>query len=276
MLQLGALGEEESLAMKIVAGHLDQLEGKRYDRIARDLDVTVEQVVAAAGTISGLEPKPGRNFGEGDVRYITPDVFVQKVGDEYVIILNEEGLPRLRVSQFYRSVLGSDGTSEAKRYIQEKMRAAAWLIKSIQQRQRTLSLVTASIVKFQRDFLDHGVSALKPMVLKDVAMDIGMHESTVSRATANKYVHTAQGIFELKYFFTSSLRAGDGSDEFSAESVKERIRDIIGKESPKSPLSDQQIAEMLGKENVDIARRTVAKYREMMGILPSSKRRQVF
>ncbi len=276
MLQLVALGEGESLAMKIVAGHLDQLEGKRYDRIARDLDVTVEQVVAAAGTISGLEPKPGRNFGEGDVRYITPDVFVQKVGDEYVIILNEEGLPRLRVSQFYRSVLGSDGTSEAKRYIQEKMRAAAWLIKSIQQRQRTLSLVTASIVKFQRDFLDHGVSALKPMVLKDVAMDIGMHESTVSRATANKYVHTAQGIFELKYFFTSSLRAGDGSDEFSAESVKERIRDIIGKESPKSPLSDQQIAEMLGKENVDIARRTVAKYREMMGILPSSKRRQVF
>jgi RNA polymerase sigma-54 factor len=156
------------------------------------------------------------------------------------------------------------------------MRAAAWLIKSIQQRQRTLSLVTASIVKFQRDFLDHGVSALKPMVLKDVAMDIGMHESTVSRATANKYVHTPQGIFELKYFFTSSLRAGDGSDEFSAESVKERIREIVGKESAKNPLSDQQIAEMLGKENVDIARRTVAKYREMMGILPSSKRRQVF
>jgi len=268
--------ESDSLAALIVREHLDLLEGKRYDKIARELNVSVEDVVAAATVIAGLEPKPGRNFGEGDVRYITPDVFVQKVGEEYVVILNEEGLPRLRVSQFYRSVLGADGTSDAKRYVQEKMRAAAWLIKSIQQRQRTLSLVTASIVKFQRDFLDFGVSALKPMVLKDVAMDIGMHESTVSRATANKYVHTAQGIFELKYFFTSSLRAGDGSDEFSAESVKERIREIIGKESPKNPLSDQQIAEMLGKENVDIARRTVAKYREMMGILPSSKRRQVF
>jgi RNA polymerase sigma-54 factor len=276
LLQLRHDGEVDTLAAQIVSDHLDLLEGKRYDKIARELNVSVEDVVVAANIISGLEPKPGRNFGEGDVRYITPDVFVQKVGDEYVVILNEEGLPRLRVSQFYRSVLGSDGTSDAKRYIQEKMRAAAWLIKSIQQRQRTLSLVTASIVKFQRDFLDHGVSALKPMVLKDVAMDIGMHESTVSRATANKYVHTAQGIFELKYFFTSSLRAGDGSDEFSAESVKERIREIIGKESPKNPLSDQQIAEMLGKENIDIARRTVAKYREMMGILPSSKRRQVF
>lgn len=276
LLQLRHDGEDQSLAASIVRDHLDLLEGKRYDKIARELNVTVEEVVAAANVIAGLEPKPGRNFGDGDTRYITPDVFVQKVGDEYVVILNEEGLPRLRVSQFYRSVLGADGTSDAKRYIQEKMRAAAWLIKSIQQRQRTLSLVTASIVKFQRDFLDHGVSALKPMVLKDVAMDIGMHESTVSRATANKYVHTAQGIFELKYFFTSSLRAGDGSDEFSAESVKERIREIISKESPKNPLSDQQIAEMLGKENVDIARRTVAKYREMMGILPSSKRRQVF
>ena len=155
------------------------------------------------------------------------------------------------------------------------MRSAAWLIKSIHQRQRTLSLVAQSIVRFQREFFEHGVAHLKPLVLKNVAEDIGMHESTVSRATANKYVHTPQGTFELKYFFTSSLQGADG-DEVSAESVKERIREIIEAEDPKRPLSDQHIAGMLAAENVAIARRTVAKYREMMGILPSSKRRQAF
>jgi RNA polymerase sigma-54 factor len=171
-------------------------------------------------------------------------------------------------------MLGHNGSPEAKGYIQEKMRAAAWLIKSIHQRQRTLYMVTTSIAKFQRDFLDRGVSQLRPLVLKDVANDIGMHESTVSRATAGKYVHTPQGTFELKYFFTSSLRSGHG-EEVSAESVKERIRTIIAKEDGRRPLSDQYIAELLAKETIDIARRTVAKYREQMGILPSSRRKQV-
>jgi len=275
VLQLRAQGQQDSLLGMIVRDHLDLLEGRRFDKIAKELNVTVDEVVAAAGTISTLEPKPGRNFGEGDVRYITPDVFVHKLGDDYVVTLNDEGLPRLRVSSYYRQVLNGAGGSEAKKYIQEKMRAAAWLIKSIQQRQSTLFKVTSSIVKFQRDFLDKGIAHLKPLVLKDVALDIEMHESTVSRATANKYVHTAQGIFELKYFFTSSLKSGDG-DEVSAESVKDRIRAIIGEEDSREPLSDQRIAQMLAKENVDIARRTVAKYREMMGILPSSKRRQVY
>jgi len=276
LLQLQAKGHGDSLAARIVRDYLDLLEGKRYDKLSRELGATLEEVAAAANAISSLEPKPGRNFGEGDTRYITPDVFVQKVGDDYVIVLNEEGLPRLRVSQFYRRMLSTEGNTEARRFIQEKMRAAAWLIKSIQQRQRTLYLVTASIVKFQREFLDRGVAYLKPLVLKDVAMDIGMHESTVSRATANKYVHTPQGLFELKYFFTSSLRANDGTEDVSAESVKERIREIIASEDHRHPLSDQQIADILAKENVEIARRTVAKYRELMGILPSSKRRQVF
>jgi RNA polymerase sigma-54 factor len=197
------------------------------------------------------------------------------MGDELRVTLNDEGLPRLRVSRYYRSVLGDENAGEAKRYVQEKMRAASWLIKSIHQRQRTLSLVAQSIVKFQYEFFEHGVSHLRPLVLKDVASDIGMHESTVSRATANKYVHTPQGIFELKYFFTSSLQGSDG-DEVSAESVKERIRAIIEGEDQRRPLSDQHIAKMLAKENVEIARRTVAKYREMMGLLPSSKRRQAF
>jgi len=275
LLQIRTRGDEDGLAAVIVRDHLVLLESKRYDKIAKDLGAPIEEVVAAANYIATLEPKPGRNFGEGDIRYITPDVFVQKIGEELVVTLNDEGLPRLRVSNFYRRVLGDSDTGDAKKYIQDKMRAAAWLIKSIQQRQRTLYLVTQSIVRFQREFFDHGVSQLKPLVLKDVAMDIGMHESTVSRATANKYVHTPQGTFELKFFFTSSLSGADGED-VSAESVKERIREIIAQEDPRRPLSDQHIAKLLSAEHVGIARRTVAKYREMMGVLPSSKRRQAF
>jgi RNA polymerase sigma-54 factor len=276
LLQLHAEGQADSLAAAIVKDHLVLLESKRYDKIAKELNVTIEEVVSAAGTIATLEPKPGRNFGGGDTRYITPDVSVHKVDGELIVVLNEEGMPRLRVSAFYRNVLGNSETSDAKRYIQEKMRAAAWLIKSIHQRQRTLYLVTSSIVKFQREFLEKGIAHLKPLVLKDVAMDVGMHESTVSRATANKYVHTSQGIFELKFFFTSSLNRSDGGEDVSAESVKERIRNIIAAEDARHPLSDQHIAQTLAKESIDIARRTVAKYREMMAILPSSKRRQVF
>ena len=276
LIQLRQLGaDDEALAVRIVREHLVNLESRRFDRLARELGVTMEQVAEATKLISVLEPKPGRDFSDSDTRYVTPDVNVHKVGDEYVVTLNEEGLPRLRVSSFYRRMLGTNGSPEARGYIQEKMRAAAWLIKSIHQRQRTLYMVTNSIVKFQRDFLETGVSALRPLVLKDVANDIGMHESTVSRATAGKYVHTPQGTFELKYFFTSSLRGGHGT-EVSAESVKEKIRDIIAKEDTRKPLSDQYIAELLSKQEIDIARRTVAKYRELMGILPSSKRKQVY
>lgn len=274
-LQLRARGDEDSLADLIVRDHLSLLEGKRFDKIAKDLAVAVEEVAAAAAVIGSLEPKPGRNYGDGDVRYITPDVFVHKVGDEYVVTLNDDGLPRLRVSSYYRTVLEGAGGNEAKRYVQDKMKSALWLIKSIQQRQRTLFMVTSSIVKFQRDFLDQGIAHLRPLVLKDVALDIGMHESTVSRATANKYVHTPQGIFELKFFFTSSISTGSGED-VSSESVKDRIRAIVSGEDARHPLSDQHIAEILDKEGVKVARRTVAKYREIMNILPSSKRRQVF
>jgi RNA polymerase sigma-54 factor len=276
LIQLRQLGlAEDSLPTRIVQHHLAMLESRRFDRLARELGVPIEQIAEATKVISVLEPKPGRDFGDQDTRYVTPDVLVHKVGEEYVVTLNEEGLPRLRVSSFYRRMLGQNGSPEARGYIQEKMRAAAWLIKSIHQRQRTLYMVTSSIVKFQQEFLDKGVAFLRPLVLKDVANDIGMHESTVSRATAGKYVHTPQGTFELKYFFTSSLRGGQGA-EISAESVKEKIREIIAKEDAKKPLSDQYIAELLGKEQIDIARRTVAKYRELMGILPSSKRKQVY
>jgi len=273
LIQLRQRGLADSLAAILVRDHISALEAKRYDKLARELKVTMTEIAEATRTVATLEPKPGRDYGDGDIRYVTPDVYIHKVGDELVVTLNDEGLPRLRVSQFYRRVLGQGEASEAKGYIQDKMRAAAWLIKSIHQRQRTLHMVTMSIIKFQREFFEHGVSHLRPLVLKDVANDIGMHESTVSRATANKYAHTPQGIHELKYFFTSSLRSSDG-DDVSAESVRKKIREIISAEDPSKPFSDQSIAEKLAKDNIDIARRTVAKYRELMGILPSSKRKQ--
>ncbi|MBI4488061.1 MAG: RNA polymerase factor sigma-54 [Deltaproteobacteria bacterium] len=277
LVQLENIDLGSSLAARIVSDHLSQLESKRYEKLARELGVSVEEVAAAAHLIGSLEPKPAQGFEEEEVRALFPDVSVEKIDDQYVVFLFEEGIPRLRVSPLYRRLAGQEGEEEeqAREYLQEKVRAATWLIKSIHQRQQTLYRVTQSIFKFQSDFLDHGVSHLKPMVLRDVAEDIGMHESTVSRATANKYVHTPQGLFELKYFFQSGLKAGNGED-VASESVKEKIRSIISTEDPKKPYSDQHIAALLGQEAIDIARRTVAKYREAMRILPSSKRRQPY
>jgi RNA polymerase sigma-54 factor len=227
-------------------------------------------VTQAVKIITSLDPKPGRNFDEGEIHYVEPDVYVHKIGDEYVVTLNEDGLPRLKISASYRRLLAQEG--EAKDYVQEKLRAATWLIKSIHQRQRTLLLVAQSIVKFQGDFLTHGVLQMRPLVLRDVAEDVGLHESTVSRAIANKYVATPRGIYALKKFFTTGLKGPQGQD-VAAESVKERIRELINNEAPARPLSDEEIAQMLSSDNVTIARRTVAKYRESMNILPSAKRK---
>ncbi len=277
LIQLENLHLSDSLAAKIVANYLNFLESKRYEKLAKDLLVSIDEIAEAAHLIATLEPKPSRGFEQDEVRTVLPDVFVEKIGDEYVIFLNDDGVPRLRVNSLYRRLAGQEGAAEeqARQYLQEKVRAAHWLIKSIQQRQQTLFRVTQSIFKFQLEFLDHGVSHLKPMVLRDVAEDIDMHESTVSRATANKYVHTPQGLFELKFFFQSGLRGGNGED-VASESVKEKIRGIIAAEDPRKPYSDQHIAATLSGDSIEIARRTVAKYREAMGILPSSKRRQPF
>lgn len=279
LIQLDQLELEEPelvTARAIVENHLDLVEAKRFDKLAKELKITKDEVAAAVKIIASLEPKPGRNFITEEVRYVTPDVYVYKMDGEFVVTLNDDGLPKLRVSNSYRRLLSDDdGGTDAKSYIREKLSAAQWLIRSIHQRQSTLFKVTNSIVRFQRDFFDQGVKALRPLVLKDVAGDIGMHESTVSRATANKYVHTPQGTFELKYFFTSSIRSSDGGEGVSAESVKEKIRKIIESEDPRRPYSDQHIAETLAADSIEIARRTVAKYRELMGILPSSKRRQM-
>lgn len=276
LIQLRQKGQGEGVGAAIVRDHIALLEGKRFDRLARELGVPVEEIAVAVQLIASLEPKPGRDFASQDARYVVPDVFVEKMDGEWVVMLNDDGMPRLRVSSAYRRLLVDEaGPAEAKNYIREKLSAAQWLIRSIHQRQSTLFKVTTSIVRFQESFLDHGVKALRPLVLKDVANDIGMHESTVSRATANKYVHTPQGTLELKYFFTSRIRSSDGGESVSAESVKEQIRGIIEGEDPRRPFSDQHIAQVLADQNIEIARRTVAKYREIMGILPSSKRRQV-
>ncbi|MBC8293935.1 MAG: RNA polymerase factor sigma-54 [Proteobacteria bacterium] len=279
MAQAKLIGyEEDDYVVMIIDAHLGELESRHYDQVARKLDCSVEEVIAAHDIISDLEPKPGRNYGEREARYISPDAYIYRVGNEFKITLNDEGLPALKVNPEYRQIVNDkskdnkEKNSEARGYLQDKVRSAEWMIRSIEQRQRTLRKVTESIVKFQGEFLMHGVDKLKPMVLKDVASDIEMHESTISRTTSNKYVHTPQGLFELKYFFTSSLKSSGGSD-VSSESVKKRIRTIIQAEDSAKPFSDQYIADKLKESDISIARRTVAKYREVLGILPSSKRK---
>jgi RNA polymerase sigma-54 factor len=276
LIQARQLGAEEGIVGAIIKRHLKLLEAKNLPAIARELHVTLEEVIAAMKVICNLEPRPGRNFTGEDPQYITPDVYVYKVGDKYMTVLNDDGLSKLRISATYRNALraGMAG-GKAKDFIQDKMRSAVWLIRSIHQRQRTIFKVTESIVKFQRDFFDKGIAHLKPLILRDVAEDIGMHESTVSRVTTNKYVHTPQGIYELKFFFNSSI-ARTGGDEIASEAVKNHIKQIVGAEDTKNPYSDQKIVELLKVQGIEIARRTVAKYREMLGILPSSKRKSYY
>jgi RNA polymerase sigma-54 factor len=266
-----------SIVEKIIQDQMDKLENKRYDLIARSLSVSLEEVLAAISVITRFEPKPGRQYSGEQAVYISPDIHVFKVGDDYEISLNEDGLPKLRINSFYRDILSGRNNlgEEAKQYIQEKMKSAAWLIKSIHQRQRTIYRVTTSIFRFQRDFLERGVSYLKPLVLRDVAEDIHMHESTISRVTTNKYVHTPQGVFELKFFFNSAIQCLDG-ESVSSESVKEQLKGIIKSEDKAKPYSDQEVAELLRRVNINVARRTVAKYRETLGILPSRKRRKPY
>ncbi|MFT3913044.1 MAG: RNA polymerase factor sigma-54 [Anaeromyxobacteraceae bacterium] len=275
LLQVRHINADTPEIVAIIERHLKHLESKNFQAIAKDLKITIEEVVKAVRVISKLEPKPGRAYTGEDAQYITPDVYVHKMGDKYVTVLNDDGLSKLRISGMYRAALKNGQAGAAKEYIQDKLRSAVWLIRSIHQRQRTIYKVTESIVKFQRDFLDRGIAHLKPLILRDVAEDIGMHESTVSRVTTNKYVHTPQGIYELKFFFNSAI-AKTGGDEIASEAVKNHIRQIVSAEDPRHPHSDQRIVEILKTQNIEIARRTVAKYREVLGILPSSKRKKYF
>src|SRR5256885_3327541 len=266
---------DAELLPAIIRKHLKNVESKKYQAIARDLQVSLEEVVTAVKLLARLDPKPGRNYSGEEAQYITPDVYIHKIGDQYVTVLNDDGLSKLRISQHYRNALKNGASPQSKEYIQEKLRSAVWLIRSIHQRQRTIVKVTDSIIKFQREFLDKGIAYLKPLILRDVAEDIGMHESTVSRVTTTKYVHTPQGIYELKFFFNSSI-ARVGGEDIASEAVKNQIKQIVAAEPGDKPYSDQKIVEVLRSQNVDIARRTVAKYREVLGILPSSKRKRFF
>jgi len=263
----------DPLAIAIIDAHLPDLERRNYQAIAKKMAVAVEEVYDVAEVIAELEPRPARNFVTTDPQYIEPDVWVHKVGDQYFVAANDDGMPRLKISGFYRAAMKGD--SEAREYIQGKLRSAQWLIRSIDQRRKTIERVTECIVAKQRDFFELGIEHLKPMILRDVAEELGLHESTISRVTSNKYVATPRGVFELKFFFNSAIRRDD-EDDIASESVKQAIKKLIDVEDERHPHSDQKLVELLAQQKIVIARRTVAKYREMAGILSSSKRKKYF
>lgn len=275
LVQMEVLGYDDPILVSLVRDHLEDLEKNRYKPLARKFKITMDELKDYLDLIQTLDPMPGTSFSSTDPHYVSPDVFVYKYGEDFVIILNEDGLPRLQMNSFYMDSMKGAADKE-KEYFQEKMRSAAWLMKSLYQRQRTLYKVVESIVGFQRGFFEEGVTKLKPLILKEVAEDIEMHESTVSRITTNKYVSTPHGIYELKFFFNSALDLNDGS-QVGSESVKALIKQMIADEDTKKPLSDERIGEILKEKlDVNIARRTVAKYRSAMGIASSSKRKQYF
>ena len=275
-IQLRVLGLEGSPADVMVRDHMKQLQSHQYPEIARQMSLTPEDVAHHLEIIKGLSPRPGNRYSSKRSDYILPDVFVVKEGDEYKIVLNDDGLPKLRISPTYRRMLDNKepGSEETRAYVKDKLRSALWLLKSVDQRQRTIYKVAESIVRHQRAFLDHGVTHLRPLVLRDVASDIGMHESTVSRVVANKYMHTPRGVYEMRFFFHSGITSTMG-ESVSSVSIKNRIKKLIEDEDASRPLSDSRIAEVLGAEGLPLARRTVAKYREELRLPPSNLRKTV-
>ncbi|MBM3858659.1 MAG: RNA polymerase factor sigma-54 [Verrucomicrobia bacterium] len=272
LIQLERLGKSESLEAAVVSRHLDDLGRKRYNDIGRSLNLTIEDVQRIANFISTLEPKPGRLFSPEQDQYVAPDVIVQEVDGHYVVLLNNDQVPRLRISNTYKELMaGGEQTREARSYIREKIRAGKFLIKCIHQRQETIHNIAKVIVEHQKGFLDNGLSHLKPLTMNQVAEKIGVHETTVSRAVANKYMQTPHGLFEMKFFFTPGFETAGGA--LSNASVKEQIAKLIERESPTTPLSDQEIVAILKEQGIPIARRTVAKYRSELNILPSNLRK---
>jgi RNA polymerase sigma-54 factor len=275
-LQLRHLGLEGSPTDVIVRDHIKQLQSHQYPEISRQMGLTPEEVSEHLEIIRRLDPKPGLKYSPDSSTYVVPDVFVVKEGEEYKIVLNDEGLPKLRISPTYKRMLDvkEPGSEETRSYVKDKLRSALWLLKSVDQRQRTIFKVAESIVKHQRGFLDGGVQHLRPLVLRDVAQDIGMHESTVSRVVANKYMHTPRGVYEMRFFFHSGITSSRG-EAISSVTIKDKIRTMIEEEDRSRPLSDSRIAEILGERGLPLARRTVAKYREELRIPPSNLRRSV-
>lgn len=281
LIQLDARGDRDTMPWQLIHDHFDHLVNRRFPEIARILKVTGEDVQAAADEIATLNPRPGTSVSADDPKYVTPDLLVERVDEEYVVMLNDRNVPRLRISSAYESVIKekkkADATTEQKQtreFIQGKLNAAKWLISTIEQRRRTMIKVMNCIVREQREFFDKGIAFLRPLTLAAVARQIDMHESTVSRVCSGKYVQTPRGVFELKFFFSSGLETDDGED-VSARTAKNIIKTLIDEEDKKDPLSDQRIAELLHEKGLHIARRTVAKYREQLNILPARFRRRV-
>jgi RNA polymerase sigma-54 factor len=276
LLQLRHLGMTGTPADQIVTEHMRLLQNHQVPELARKLGLTIDDLKQHIELIRHLDPKPGSRYNPSQSQYVIPDVYIVKIEDQYVALLNEEGLPQLRISPVYRRLLDKnavENTDETRAYVKDKFRSALWLIKSVEQRQKTIHKVASSIINFQRDFLDHGIEYLRPLVLRDVANDIGMHESTVSRVVTNKYMHTPQGVFEMKYFFHSGISSSYG-EAVSSVTIKQRIRKIIEQEDPRKPLSDSKIVSILQREGLELARRTIAKYREELKI-PTSNQRKV-
>ncbi|HET8796152.1 MAG TPA: RNA polymerase factor sigma-54 [Thermoanaerobaculia bacterium] len=278
LLQLRFLEIDAPLVEVIIRDHWEEFMQRKFAPLAKTLGIDMKTLEGIVELIKHLDPKPGRKYSNERAIYVEPDVYVQKVGDEYVIVLNEDGMPKLRINSGYRSMLNSmDSKSDGEtvNYIKDKIRSAVWLIKSLDQRQRTIYKVAESIVKHQREFLEKGIDYLRPLVLRDVADDIQMHESTVSRVVSNKYMHTPRGLFLMKYFFHSGIDSDTGED-ISSLTVKKKIQSFIENEDPRKPLSDSKIMKILNDEGINIARRTVAKYRDELNIPSSTDRKQIF
>lgn len=273
--QLKILKIENPELEELIKNHLNDLGHNRIKNIAKALNISTDLVMEYVQIIRTLEPKPGRSFYDEAANYITPDIYIYKEKDDFIIVLNDDGFPNLHINPYYKKAIsnGAGVDKDTKSYLRERIRSASGLIKSIHQRQKTIYRVTESILVHQREFFEKGISALKPMVLNDIAEDLEMHASTISRVTTNKYVFTPQGMFELKFFFNSSI-SKKGGDTIASVSVHDKIKRIVDEEDPKKPLSDEKISKILKSQGINIARRTVAKYREALRILPSSKRKQ--
>lgn len=268
--------ERSPLLERIIRDHLEDLQNRSFDKIAKKLGVSIDQIKETALLLQNFHPKPGRLVAPQETHYIVPDIYVVEVAGEFVVQVNDDGIPRLKISKLYQEMIKKGATKkndEASEFVKDKLRSAEWLIKSIQNRQRTIDKVAKAIVAKQQEFFKKGPKFLKPMILKDVANEIGMHESTVSRVTTNKYMHTPIGMFELKYFFNTGIGGKDGGADVASEVLKMKIKTIFDNENPAKPLSDQKVVEILEREGITVARRTVTKYREMLNILPSSKRK---
>ncbi len=275
MIQARTLSEKKPYVEVLIENYLERLEDRFLPKVASELKVDVEEVLDALKIIRDLCPKPGLLFSSERVDYVVPDLVVVKTEKGYDVVLNDDGVPNLRISPYYHNLLKTTKEGQTKEYLEDKYRSALWLIKSIDQRRQTIYKVGKSIVKLQKNFLDDGLSYLEPMVLKDVAKDIEMHESTVSRITTNKYIDTPQGVFELKFFFHSGIKSYMGS-AMSSIRVKNMIKEIINEENQSSPLTDDQMVEALMRKNAKIARRTITKYRKELNIPPASKRKKWF